>query len=405
MLVMSMRALKKGAIMATRTRKSWVFIVLFGILTVFSILSMSSVYAYETDQLIGIRGYVFTPKDMISKTDFEKSNFYGYLRDIEDYTRGIYVVFRTKISLMGGVSIGILWVEPYFDKQYDKEMPWVIGEIRPTKIGTGRTVNFDKYRSTYEGVIPEDFEIVFPMENMSITFDYGKLAFDTPAGEISVDIVGKSLAKFSNFWGSESEARQSIFVTYAVFSELERSGIVSESDIYVARVVVTVAGGSVTSPWNVNKIEKNKRSIEEKLDKYGDTLEFNVARPEKSAKEYISDMSLMLISLLLVLILGLIYAFILVSFRKFDIATLRAIGWGSSHIRALTMGEFSLTIIVGYILGTVVGGILLTAYKVPITPYSFLISLAILLVSILAGLLLISKRVLGIPPMEAFRAR
>ena len=400
---MSLRALRKGVVMATRTKKSWVFIALFVILTTLSILSMNNVYAYETNQLIDIRGYVFRPKEQISEAEFENSNFSLFLKEIKAYTRGIYVVFRGEIPLARGVSIGVLWISPVHSELYYKEMPWVIEEIKPTKIESGRTIDFNKYRDVCEGVIPKDFEIEFPMENISVSFDRGRIVFPSRVGgmEINISIVGKSLVKFDDFWGSEVQAKQSLFVTSAAIEALEDSII----NISVARVIVTVAGGSAASPWNINKIEENKKRIEEKLSEYSDRIEFKYDRPGISPREYMSSVSLTGISLLLVLMLGGMYAFILVSFRKFDIATLRAIGWGSGHIRALVIGEFSLTMVVGYIFGTIVGGILLVSYRVPITPFSFLISLATLLFSIVIGLLIISKRVLKIPPMEAFRAR
>ena len=130
-----------------------------------------------------------------------------------------------------------------------------------------------------------------------------------------------------------------------------------------------------------------------------------MAGPAVAAKEYLSAVFMTIVSFLLTQLIGVVYAIMLISFRKFDIATLRAIGWGASHIRALAIGEFSLTIVLGYIIGAIIGAIMLTIYSIPMTIYSFLGSLITVAISMGIGLLAVYKRVLGIPPMEAFRAR
>ena len=398
---MGMRALRKGVVMATRTKKTYIFVAFFVALTVLSIQSVNNIHTFDTDRILDIRGYVFEPNNLTLKSDFENTDLGNTLPDISSYARGIYIIYGAELELGPGIHIGILWMEPYRNIKYDNEIPWVIHEIKPTKIVEGRSLDF----SAMEAIVGENFEVFFPLgtSNITVSFKTGEIGFISGGDIVKIKIVGVSSESFSGFKLPESiDSKSIIFTTYDAYLRLSDLGVVDTDNIYVTRVIVTAKGGSVYKPWTIGQIEENKDRIRDGVTNIED---FHVAGPAVAAKEYMSAVSMTIVSFLLTLLIGVVYAIMLISFRKFDIATLRAIGWGASHIRALAIGEFSITIVLGYIIGAIIGAIMLVIYDIPMTLYSFLGALITVVISMIMGLLAVYKRVLGIPPMEAFRAR
>lgn len=388
--------------MATRTKRTYVLIAIFVSLTMLSVFNVNQIYNYDTDDIIDLRAYVFKPKIQILRDELMSTSLGQLFDSLSPYVRGIYVIYVADIELGQGTHLGLLWMDtPYEGKVYESEMPWIVTEIKPTKIARGRTLDFN----AREGVVGKDFNVVFSSDDQSIeiSMDSGKFYFVTKSAEISIDIVGRSSMSFEDFTVPSQIGSAAIFTTSKAIEKL-RDDVIKADNTYVARVVITVAGGSALNPFSIDDIEKNKEYVENVI-KNVDSSEFDIKRPTKSGRDYKSSVLIAGVSLLLIMLIGAIYAYFMVVFRRFDIATLRAIGWSSKHIRMLAIGEFSLSMILGFIIGVIIEGTTLISYRMPITKLSFLAPLFIVIISILIGLVIISKRVLKIPPMEAFRAR
>lgn len=406
---MSIRALRKGFTMATRTKKTWVFIAIFALLTFLSITSVNNIYSFETDRLIEVRGYVVEPKSVTSEDTFLDSNLYYALDvNVKQYARGIYIVYGAVLELGPATKIGVVWLEYFDNVVYEREIPWIVTEIKPTKIISGRPLNMNEH----EAIVGENFKLSFVVRETNITIitNSGAIEFKTKRGEEKVNIVGTSSEDFGKFAEKlpDIDSTSIIFITPEVYTrlrDLEVSGIDTK---YVLRIIITAKGGSALGPTdalNIGEIDHNRKQIESIIeDAKGD--DYSVISLERiSVKEYASAVSLAVISFLVTVLIGGFYAFILVSFRKMDIATLRAIGWGSRHIRVLAIGEFMLTVFVGYIVGSIGSIITIFYYNIPSIYLSFIFAFGVVIFSMLIGLLIITRRVLGIPPMEAFRAR
>ncbi len=405
---MSYRALRKGFLVATRTKRTWGFIAVFVILTMLAILFINNVHAYETDDVLEVRGYVVTPKDIMPRSEFEREPIWGTLRgEITRYARGVYVVFGAVVELRRGARIGIAWLEPIGGVKYEPEMPWVVSEVKPTKIIEGEPLDL----SAHQAVVGRDFSVTFPVDGSNITLSMpsGSLIFETTRGRESVEIVGVSSESFSLLAKKLPGVTPSsvVFTTKTVYESLHAVGVSGIDDVYVIRIIVTARGGGLSPRglMTISDIDKNRDYIEETLGGVlGDKFE-PVTIEKRSSREYLRALSLAVGFLLMTCALALFYAFILVSFRKFDVATLRAIGWGSNHIRALVVGEFTLTIFAGYVIGSLLSIPVLLYYRLPVSGLEFLVAFAIIVFSMIVGLIIISYRVLKIPPMEAFRAR
>lgn len=405
------RALSKGFTLATRTKRTYLFVIVFASLVVISLITVNQLNQYETDMILNIRGCIVSP-GTITKTDFEDSALFKKFSTIQNYARGIYVVYGIVLHLYG-TDVGFVWLEPWGGVKYEPEIPWVIDEVKPTKIIEGGSLN---YVANNEGVIGRSFNLSFTLgeiANISVSAGVGgSIAFDVKGTKITLKIVGKSIENFNSFANVlDLDASSIIFVTKPFMDRL-RSEIFSEiygdeidSHVYVLRVIFT-AKGDVFSLGTLlaldNKIDKNRDKIEEIITDAG-------YKPEVittiRGKELLNSTITTIILFLIVLFIGIIYAFMLVSFRRIDIATLRAIGWGSGHIFTLVLGEFMLTIFTGTFIGIIAATVFFFVNGIPTTILPFIVSLIMALLSLIVGLVILRKRVLRIPPMEAFRTQ
>ena len=197
-----------------------------------------------------------------------------------------------------------------------------------------------------------------------------------------------------------------VFVKPALFRDImERvmglSNVFRRADVLVRRVVVVVSGGFLLTDLRSNLQEAYSRIS----DIGGDLAPFAITAIEPiDPANYQSDLMLTFIVIMMAFLMGILYAYIIVRFRHRDIAVLRAIGWSKRDVHLLMLGEFMYVMLLGYFFSVLISSmytIILRTYQ--LTAISLLISLLIVLVAILFGYVFISKRVLKISPMEAFR--
>lgn len=106
-----------------------------------------------------------------------------------------------------------------------------------------------------------------------------------------------------------------------------------------------------------------------------------------------------------------VYGFLLTSFRKKEIATLKCIGWRNNDIRKLVMGEiFTITILAFIlVLETIIHVVGFDAYMsesldAPITPINLLLSLGFIGVLQVPGVLISNLKLLKVKPIVALKA-
>ncbi|MEX0568607.1 MAG: hypothetical protein Q6363_005530 [Candidatus Njordarchaeota archaeon] len=264
---MSLRALRKGFVMATRTKKTWIFIAIFALLTFLSITSINNIYSFETDRIAEIRGYVVEPKSITLTDDFQNSDLYYALdTDVKEYARGIYVIYGAVLDLGPATRIGIVWLEYFDNKIYEPEVPWIVTEIKPTKIVSGRSLDMNKA----EAVVGGNFKLGFAVgeTNITIVMNSGTIEFKTKNGEETVSIVGVSSEDFGKFAeklpGVDSESI--IFTTADVYTKLHRLEVSGIEDTYILRIIVTARGGSafnIGELANIGEIDSNRKQIED----------------------------------------------------------------------------------------------------------------------------------------------
>jgi len=407
---LSIRALSKGFTLAKRSKRTWVFMILFSLLIWMIAVNINQIHRLETDELLNLRGVsVLFTSGIMTEKQFAQSNFIDIINDVSEYTRGVYLLCGSVLRL-DLTTIAFVWLKPYQNMMYSPELSWVVEQIKPTKIVEGRALNMDSER---DAIVGKRFSINFQVSdkiiNVSATIG-SKVEFKFGTKLVLLEIVGVSSDDFSSFAELLSKATglsisaSSILFTTQNFVKERGGEIINPDNTYILRVIFTAKGEiGLLNIAAGRVIDANRNKIESRIKESAYSGLLGEISPKISGREYEQTMVIVLTSTLIMILITLMYAFILVSFRKYDIATLRAIGWGSKHIFMLTLGEFTLTILLGYFVGVISSMVFFTYNRVPFSHLAYVGAFGIVILSLLIGLLIIRQRVLKIPPMEAFR--
>jgi ABC-type antimicrobial peptide transport system permease subunit len=117
-----------------------------------------------------------------------------------------------------------------------------------------------------------------------------------------------------------------------------------------------------------------------------------------------------------------LYGFLLTTFRKTEIATLKCIGWSNGNLRILIVGEILLVSVSAFLLfievGIHVSGLSYYVSGDPFKPFPFvppvvqsillarnqlLVAFIVVVLAQIPGILLANWRILAVKPMEALR--
>jgi len=403
-----LRIVLRGAVLALRSkRRTYAFMVLFMVLSAWTILQVARLEAYGTDNLVRLRGIVLEPLADGGVADVSSDVAYDKLLSLEErlsgLVDGIYVVYF--YELIPG-ELGMITVAPLSSAYSADYLPWVLEEFKPSKVVLGRYIEGDG-----EGLVNSGFSIdVSGSGGVTCGLSGGigftlRVSKDDKVSEIKVvGYINSSQIGFDKLRGGKVD--NIVFVKPALFRDImERvmglSNVFRRADVLVRRVVVVVSGGFLLTDLRSNLQEAYSRIS----DIGGDLAPFAITAIEPiDPANYQSDLMLTFIVIMMAFLMGILYAYIIVRFRHKDIAVLRAIGWSKRDVHLLMLGEFMYVMLLGYFFSVLISSmytIILRTYQ--LTAISLLISLLIVLVAILFGYVFISKRVLKISPMEAFR--
>jgi ABC-type antimicrobial peptide transport system permease subunit len=134
------------------------------------------------------------------------------------------------------------------------------------------------------------------------------------------------------------------------------------------------------------------------------------------------ELLLLLISLVSTISLSILYAFIIINYRKTEIATLKCIGYTNGNIRTIIVGELvwvtmvAFTIIAEVLIhisavftyvkytGAQISDDILPTISVPLLSiFPIIITLALFLISQVLGILIMYRRILRLRPIVALR--
>lgn len=138
-----------------------------------------------------------------------------------------------------------------------------------------------------------------------------------------------------------------------------------------------------------------------------------------------ADVLLLIVSIVSTLILSILYAWIVINYRKNEIATLKCIGYKNSNIRTIIIGELTWVTFIAFMIMAealihitaattyfyqqqiLKGSISLSDYTTKTTPilniWPVLATLAMFLVSQILGILVMYSKILKLRPIVALR--
>ena len=399
------RIFNMGLVTAIRNKKRTIpMVILFTILFSLVTYQLVKVESYNTDSLILTRGVMITATgDVPASTAYDKiSQLYN---SVDNYVSAVFVVYY--LEIVPG-SLGIVSVRAYQGVSRGFDWRWVLDEAKPSRITIGRHIE-----SPGEAIINDGYGVKTSGNGINVTQNVRSVGFNIviSRGERSktLKVVGLYNSTKPGYNQLSGETKDLLVVGWKDFKEISENiwpnatGNVEKADYVEVRRVIFIAKGDLFSGTISSNLESIKNILSNELQ--GDP-DFDIEQVQNiDPAAFRGDLTWSITTMILSLILAFIYAFIIVRFKGRDIATLRAIGWRKRDVLAFSFGEFFLIIITGYILGLT--GLWL--YRLMIgaflyfTPYTYVVSMGLTLVSLIFGYLIVSRRVSGISPIKAFR--
>ncbi|MHA1616743.1 MAG: hypothetical protein ACTSX9_05490 [Candidatus Njordarchaeales archaeon] len=402
------RVLKLGFSLATRAKiRSTIFVILFVLATTVSLLQLSRIYSYGTHDLLRLKGVVLEPQSPM-RSDVIDEKLYGIYNDFRDVLSGIYIVYG--LSILDNQLL-VISVNTYRELGFSEEIRWAVSEFKPTALIKGRYIE-----TKGEGIVNDGFYLNFTEYGtpLAVHLSVGDvLSFRAGYRELKIRIVGITSSELSVFKKvTDLPFENVLFVDWETFKDIAvdikgLSGPIEESSqVYVLRVIFLVKG-SVISALTSGDIFKYKTVLKEELSKRASTLTplKIISIEEIIPQEYQAMVILFIVSVLFQMMVTGIYAILIIRFRRIDIATLRAIGWDSGHVKMFVIGEFLSILVIGFVIGIVAGGIYNSfLLRLPFSTIPYIVLLFTnMIIPVLIGIKYTSSATLTIPPSEAFR--
>lgn len=347
-----------------------VFGLLFMILSGMLIIQGLRLDSYNTNNLVRARGVVVEGDEVDT-----------VVNTVGDEARGIYPLHYGEIE---NTNVGVISPEP--KRTSGGEINWILSDVglNPSSLESG---HFPSERG--EALINENY-----------TIKKGDITVGVAAVGAQISLYGEDLTVSGVYSESAVKdlsggAKNLIYVNYGIFKSLRRD-LTSTS---VQRIVITADGD-----YLFGSAMDNREEIETKLSGEG----LSIKKSDKlRAPEYREILLQTLFTFFSSLILVALYSYLVVRFRRDEIATLRAIGWSGGEIKQYVLAELFAMVLISYLISlffSIVGAYYYIGVPVK-SILTFLGTLGVAFLALAFGWLIISKGVLKVSPMEAFRKR
>lgn len=383
-----------------------VFIIIFAITSSFVAFFIDGIDELRTDEFLDQKGVELK----------EVSEF------AVNFTQGLNI----EADILGLQTTGNILIEDnikylYYDLDPSLRMfsiditkPWMSRQINPSLMESGRFPS-----SVNEIMIPNgSFQIWNSSNNVTIKSDIvigQTLVFENDGENIELLVVGTfnnneiaiPLDINSELWLVVD------ITTFEAMVELY-DGVIE--DAFVNSMSFTVPGNILTKStyYAIDELnEAIKVLFAEQTDNsiYGTWYGQQVALPTQEA---IKDANFKIVSLQYAILGGILlstlFAYLISRFRRNEVAILKAMGYANKYVRATLIGEILTTSFVGFILGLgTAQAILFTGALYDqsglLSIESIVVSFGLIVVISIPGMILVSQRILGISPAEAFRTK
>jgi ABC-type antimicrobial peptide transport system permease subunit len=394
------RLIKNSVRFAFRAKRRWItFVVIFAFLSAFITFFAGTFNQYATDDLLEQKGFYIKAQNTES-VKVNASQAEALVSQIEDLL-GIESVAMFRFFDLGDY-IRVFGVDPGSSWMFKSAKPSLIrnghyiSEKSDVVISTGSTIKADL--GTFSS-------------NVSATIHIGEQINFVNAAETTFEL--NVVGEINDTVNAPDKLR--MFISDEDFDYLH-DNFADTTTIYCESISVLVVG-SLYNPFS-DEIFENMILYDEPSEplftlvnegSYGSWIPPDTVA-ESVKKQRATDFLIFIFGITGGILLTILYNFLIVWFRRREVAVLRAMGYEKREIRINLLGE-SLTIsFVGYLIGILAIVIYFWVQQMAFSNYlltwtTLLISFVIVVVLTIPGLLLSSLSFVRVSPVILFKAR
>ncbi len=390
------RLIKNSVRFAFRAKRRWItFVIIFAFLSAFITLFVGAFNQYSTEQLLNQKGFYVKATDEGTVTEAEGLNLKTQIEALPEVE---------KVALFRYFDLGD-YIRVY---GVDPASKWMYGDAKPSFLRTGKYIEQQgEALVSINATIRADVGTI--LGNVSATLQKGDLLVFENSTRLAFNVVGEITDLIF------TQDKLKIFVTDTDF-DLLYSDFGSGITKYCHSISVTVLG-KLYSPFD-KEIYNNMMalygssplSVLVENPTYGDWGDPIAQDPNVSRRDRATRMLYFIFGVVGGILLTVLYNFLIVWFRRREVAVLRAMGYEKGEIRINLLGESFTISFVGYILGILSIIIYYAARGMTFTNQllawqTLLVSFSIVVLLTIPGLLLSSLSFVRVSPVILFKAR
>jgi len=333
--------------------------------------SLNFVDAFRTSELLEVKGIVLKPRTVLTVDDV--SDMVQILNEKQGVSRAV-VIWYVRLSTLGAKVFAI-----------SSDKIWCLKEVNPSTIEKGRYI-----AKSGEAIISDENKLKLGAEG-SIRLGLGS---KIEIGEIEFNIVG---------FYDRDELPPDEKEEWIVAWEEDVKALAEQENLkkYVYSIVVLVEGFF----WDAWK------RVDDFAPELADRYSEDFYPPEYSAytrnvARFQPRVLMLIYAIIGAVVVGVLFTFLNVRWRKRTLAILRAVGWSSSDLGTLVISENLGSLILGFFIAL----FLLVSYRnlvgfifIPLGPLTVVLSFVVVLLSQIPGMKMAFSGVLKVKPVEALR--
>ncbi len=400
------RVLKKSIKFTVRSKRRFiVFLLIFAIVSSFVTFFINDIDTLQTDLYLEQKGLILNQRNEFSVFNNQSTRLLNEILDIKA-SGGLDAVENYAVSRYADLDAGLRIFS------LDVKNPWMNADVNPSLIQQG------KYPSTANEIMVPTGSFYFKStsNNVAIKSDIvvGQvLEFFDGTDLIELTVVGTFDTSKMTQINVDVKEKLWIFLHDTTYDSMLDLYNIDEDASYTYSMSFVVPGLilSETTYQAINDLNDGIKVIlsENNTDSYGIWASQAEFLPlEDSVKKATNTLVSLGFAVIGGIILSIMLSYLISRFRRREIAVLKALGYSNGSVRTTLVGEVLTTSISGFFVGmTLVQGILFytSDFKFDnlLRWVAFLASFGIIVLITLPGIFLISRKILGVSPSEAFR--
>lgn len=368
---MKLRLLKKGFVLLIRAKRRFVvFTLVYFVVFSLTLNSLNFVDAFQTSELLEVRGIVLKPKTTLTVS--EVSDLVETLNEKQGVNRAV-VIWYVRLNTLGAKIFAI-----------SPDKIWCLREVNPSTIEKGRYI-----ARSGEAVISDENKLKLGPDG-SISLGLGS--------KIKIDGIEFNIVGFYDRDTLPADEEE-----WIIAWEEDVVALADQENLrkYVYSIVVLVEG-FFWDAWK--RIDKFGSEFAEKYSEDFQTPEYSTY--SQNVARFQPKVLMLVYAVVGAIVVGVLFTFLNVRWRKRTLAILRAVGWSGSDLGTLVISENLGSLILGFLIAM----LLLVSYRtlvgfifIPLGPLTVILSFVVVLLSQVPGMKIAFSGVLKVKPIEALR--